>query len=173
MSGPDLGAQEPRACGREGGAERGERAREESVHERRGFWNVRVRGPRAPPARPPIGPGEARRGNLWLISLPLNRVDVGAGPQSPRAEEQIVPAAVPRAPPRFCWPRPSCPEGAGNPRGGRGRPPRAPSTPAPSSPSDRWIALPPGKVIGFRAPSSRDQRKSEAEAEPEVGGAGG
>ena len=52
----------------------------ESVRVRRGFWNVRVRGPRAPPARRRLA-GGARRGKPLANLLPLSRVDVGAGPQ--------------------------------------------------------------------------------------------
>lgn len=59
----------------------------EDVRVRRGFWNVRVRRPPAPPARRRLA-GGARRGKPLANLLPLSRVDVGAGPQRPARKDK-------------------------------------------------------------------------------------
>lgn len=111
----------------------------EAVRVRRRSWNVRVRGPRAPPARRRLA-GGARRGKPLANLLPLRPVDVGAGAAARRAEGQIVPTAGLRAPPRLASPRPELP-GPGGPGGGGGAALRLLDPPLLSWRPEEWIAL--------------------------------
>lgn len=111
----------------------------EDVRVRRGSWNARVRGPRAPPAQRRLA-GGARRGKPLANLLPLSRVDFESGPQRPRGRTNS-PGGGAACPSKAVLTPPGA-AGAQRPgRRGRGVL-RGSSTPAASSRPDGWIALP-------------------------------